>query len=157
MTETSDAKIRLKIGKIEFMAQGDREWLATQFDKVLELAPDLLSASDENGLLDEDVDEDASTDQNGEDVSKVPLAKFLKRCDANGNQVKRFLATALWLTERGTARPSTSDVSKALKDNHQSRLSNPSDCLSKNVAKGYCEKDGNKFFVTPDGRENLGQ
>ena len=36
------------------------------------------------------------------------------------------------------------------------KLSNPSDSLNSNVGKGYCEKDGKHFFVTPEGRQSLG-
>ncbi len=79
----------------------------------------------------------------------MSLAKFLDQKNAAKKQVERFLATAEWLTIRGTAKMSTGDVTKALKDSHLPRLANPSDCLNKNVSKGYCEKDGRKFFVTP--------
>ena len=51
---------------------------------------------------------------------------------------------------------STSEVTKALSENNQKGLSNPSDCLGKNVAKGFCERDGGQFFVTDAGREDLG-
>jgi hypothetical protein len=44
----------------------------------------------------------------------------------------------------------------ALAKNHQKRLANAADCLNKNVAKGYCEKTADGFFITPDGLKHLG-
>lgn len=72
-------------------------------------------------------------------------------------QVKKFLATAAWLTHRGQRMLSTGMISRALKDNQQRRLGNPSDCLGKNIAQGFCEKDGSNFFVTTEGWKNLGE
>ena len=85
------------------------------------------------------------------------LASYLSAQQAGTNQVKRFLATADWLRRKGVPALSTSAVSKALKDNHQARLGNPSDCLNQNVAKGFAEKDGKDFYITPEGLKSLGQ
>jgi len=89
-------------------------------------------------------------------ASKVSLATYLKDKNSSGNQVRRFLATAGWLSKRGNASLKSVDVAKALSENHQSKLSNPSDCLNQNVGKGHCEKKGDGFFVTPEGWEELG-
>jgi hypothetical protein len=86
----------------------------------------------------------------------VTLASHLKAKGAESNQVKRFLATADWLRMRGNEKLSTSLVSKALTDNQQKRLGNPSDSLNKNVAKGHCEKNGDDFYITPEGLKALG-
>ncbi|MGJ8629052.1 MAG: hypothetical protein ACSHXB_18990 [Sulfitobacter sp.] len=51
----------------------------------------------------------------------------------------------------------TAEISKSLKDNQQSKLSNPSECLNKNVGKGFCEKTSEGFFVTPEGWAELGE
>jgi len=85
------------------------------------------------------------------------LAAYLSAQQAGTNQVKRFLATADWLRRKGVPALSTAAVSKALKDNHQSKLGNPSDCLNQNVAKGFAEKDGKDFYITPEGLKSLGQ
>ena len=147
------AKIRFRLGQIQFFGEGDEKWVGVQLDKILEKATALQRNGDAN-------DEDTSK-RNGQEQAKPPansttLASFLQQKNATSNQVKRFLATAEWLTSRGSAKVSTSDVTKALKANHQGRLSNPAHCLNKNVAKGYCEKDGKQFFVTPEGRSSLG-
>jgi hypothetical protein len=51
----------------------------------------------------------------------------------------------------------TSAVAKALKENHQKRLANASDCLNQNTKKGFCEKSGKGFFITPEGLTHLGE
>ena len=70
-------------------------------------------------------------------------------------QLKKFLATAVWLSAKSDGLLTTSDVTQALRESHQKRLSNASDCLSKNVAKGFCQKDGRGFFVTPEGKKDI--
>jgi hypothetical protein len=84
------------------------------------------------------------------------LASYLSAQQAGTNQVKRFLATADWLRRKGASALSTAAVSKTLKENHQAKLGNPSDCLNQNVAKGFAEKDGKDFYITPEGLKSLG-
>ena len=154
-------KIEFKLGTIDFSGEGEEKWLAAQLDKVLENAADLLAVttSETEGEDEGDVENggDDPAPSGSSNGKSMPLAKYLQSCGATSNQIKRFLATAEWLTLRGTSKPTTREVSKALKDNHQPKLSNPADCLNKNVAKGHCEKDGKQFFVTPDGRKTLGK
>lgn len=85
------------------------------------------------------------------------LASFLKAKNATISQVNRFLATAAWLSLKGSTTIKTAEVSKALKDNQQKKLGNPADTLNQNVNKGFCEKDGEGFFITPEGWEELGE
>ena len=68
----------------------------------------------------------------------------------------KFLATAAWLHAKGSKRLTTADVSKALDDNNQGKLTNASDSLAKNVKKGYCEKSGRQFYVTDEGTKSAG-
>jgi hypothetical protein len=86
----------------------------------------------------------------------MSLAAFIKAKKGEKNQVTRFLATASWLTGRGADTLTSSAVAQALSDHHQRGLSNPADCLNKNVTKGHAEKrkDGS-FFITPEGLEVL--
>ena len=86
----------------------------------------------------------------------MSLAAFIKAKKGEKNQVTRFLATASWLTGRGVDALTSSAVAQALSDHHQRGLSNPADCLNKNVTKGHAEKrkDGS-FFITPEGLEAL--
>ncbi len=146
------AKIEFKLGGIYFSGEGDEAWVASQLDKILDKAPELLGTAPPD---DDPENKLPREDNGGGDAEVGSLAKYLQTKNAATNQMKRFLATAEWLNLRGQSRPATSDVTKALKDNHQSKLSNPADCLNKNVKKGNCEKAGKQFFVTSEGRKSL--
>jgi hypothetical protein len=132
--------------------KGDQEWVSKQLDKLLAQAPLLskLGEQPESGGPTPKTLGGAKTGQGG------TLASFLSSKNATTNQVAKFLATAGWLYLKGKQRMGTSDITKALKDNHQSRLGNPADCLNQNVRKGFCEKDGGEFFVTSEGLTHLG-
>lgn len=155
----SDTKIQLKLGAIEFSGEGDKEWLATQLDRLLERAPGLLAASAKvpqagggGGIAVADhapIALDAS-------VGSKTLATFLQEKNATTIQVRKFLATAVWLESKGQARITTHAITEALASSRQTRLGNPAECLNQNVAKGHCEKDGNSFFVTAEGKKSLG-
>lgn len=88
-------------------------------------------------------------------IAEKTLSTFLKEKNVTSNQVKKFLATAIWLEAKGKQRMTTGDVTKALKDSSQTRLGNPSDSLNQNVTKGFCEKDGKEFYVTEEGKNSL--
>ena len=152
----SDTKIQIKVGAVEFSGEGDQAWLALQLDKVLTKIPELLSIREiGSGSFDTEVGGKGNDSHSG----KIPknLALFLKDKNATTVQTKKFLATAAFLQLKGSARQTTTDVSRALKDSNQSKLNNPSDCLNQNVTKGFCEKDGDKgFFVTDAGMSELG-
>lgn len=146
----ADAKIEFQLGSISFLGEGDKDWVSEQLDKILEKAPDLLRIEPKHtsSLSSFPIDRES------EDFSET-LAIYLKSKNVTVNQNKRFLATAAWLRLRGQNRITTSDVSKALKNNNQIKLTNPSECLNQNVRKGYCEKDGKRFFVTDEGLVSL--
>jgi len=155
----SESKIQIKVGIVEFSGEGNQDWLAAQLDKILSKVPELLKieldspqGNSNNGAI--------SNNQNGNvgnSTSKLPnLASWLKEKNATTNQNKKFLATAAHLQLNGKTRLSTGDVGAALKNSNQSRLGNSSECLNQNVKKGHCEKDGNEFFVTVEGLEDLG-
>lgn len=148
----AQAKIDIRIGTIHFTGEGDEKWLSAQLDKLLERAGELASLSssgngDENGA---DVGDSSAPTSS---TAKIPLGTFLK--GVGSSQTKRFLATAVWLAGRGNKKPTTRDISKALSDNHQPKLTNPSQSLNDNVKQGYCEKDGRNFYVTPEGFDSL--
>ncbi len=152
-----EAKIEFTIGAISFTGEGDKDWVASQLDKILDKAPQLLKLTPEK-----QVEEVASSDSQhhaqmpqDEAIARTTLPSFLQEKGATRNQTKKFLATAVWLTAKGKTRLTTTDITQAIKESNQSRLGNPSDCLNKNVAKGYCEKDGREFFVTQEGKASL--
>lgn len=148
----ADAKVEIRVGEISFVGEGPEKWVAEQLDKVLEKVPDLAQLTPSQGEGAEDVG-----DSNGAKKQQVvTLAKFLEEKSVGKNQTKRFLATAEWLTLKGTTLLKTGDITHALRNAHQPKLNNASQCLNSNVTSGYCEKEGKQFFVTPDGRKSLG-
>jgi hypothetical protein len=150
----SEAKIDIKIGQIQFSGQGEQEWVAKQLDKIIaqaekliQLAPLQVPPGDGGG--------DRKHMEKDFTISRKTLPVFLSEKGATKNQVKKFLATAVWLEAKGQNRLQTRDVVAALKTANQSRLGNASDALKKNITKGFCEKDGTQFFVTDEGKKSL--
>jgi hypothetical protein len=146
----AQAKIEVKVGNICFSGEGDSAWLESQLDKLL--------ATAFNGT------EDSSSEDHHGVATKTPktgagagsLASFLKAKKATTNQVRKFLATACWLNLKGEDHLTTALVTKTFRENRQSKLTNPADCLNKNVGKGHCEKQGKTgFFVTDEGTSSL--
>ena len=128
----SEAKIEIKIGQIEFSGQGSQEWVAKQLDKILAKAEELVAivppaAQPPTDPHHQQMQGDAS-------IASKTLPAFLTDQGASKSQVKKFLATAIWLQGKGNRRVTTSQVTKALKDSNQSRLGNAADCLNKNVS-----------------------
>ncbi len=148
----SASNVTLSYGSVSFSAEGAEEWVSDQLDKILETASKLsqIPAPPQNG-------QKSPSGETGIDGPfTATLAGHIKAKNGEVNQVRRFLATADWLRLRKSEKLNTSAVAKALGDNHQKRLGNPSDCLNKNVSKGHCEKSGDDFFITPDGLKELG-
>ena len=146
-------ELNIRLGKLEFAGKGQQAWLAEQLKTVVAAIP-TMPAGDPEGP-----GERAGGDNSISSAAPkftASLASHIKSKGAEGNQLLRFLVTADWLRLRGTAPLTTAAVSKALTDNHQSRLANPADCLNKNVGKGFCEKINGGFYITPDGLKELG-
>jgi hypothetical protein len=81
-----------------------------------------------------------------------PLSHFIVDKKAAMNQVRKFLATAVFLSRSNkVSKLSTSMISRALKSYGIEMLQNASDCLNKNEKKGYCIKDGKEFIITENG------
>ena len=141
-------KIHIKVGNIEVDYEGSEDYLES---KLYELLDDVST------LAKQVPSENDGSDSNGKmnSVTSSTLVSFLKEKKAD-SQNQRFLATAEWLHQKGSKRIKTSDITKALRDSNQKRLGNASDILNKNVSKGFCEKEGKEFFVTPEGRKSLG-
>ena len=149
----SEAKVEIKVGQIEFSGEGEQKWVAEQLDKILTKAEGLIVVAPPT--------EQAPVEPQHKPMAKDPaiagktLPSFLGEKTASKNQVKKFLATAIWLEAKGKKRLATKEVAQALKASNQARLSNPANCLNRNVSKGYCEKDGQEFFVTQEGKKSL--
>lgn len=151
----ADAKIEIKVGAVSFTGEGDGKWLSDQLDKVLEKLPLLaeIKAAEPSG---------DGSENGGGHVAKPKisgtLAVYLKEKKATANQVRKFLATSVWLHDHDRREfLTTAEVSKALADAKQSELTNPAQSLNNNVTKGFCQKQGGRnFFVTDEGRNNIG-
>ncbi|WP_299049191.1 hypothetical protein [uncultured Tateyamaria sp.] len=147
-------KIEVSIGRMKFAGEGTQDWLSDQLEKILN------TLEKQPAFADEVAEETSSAVQQvGNQAGKQAvgsLANYLKSKNAASVQTKKFLATAGWLMKKGKTLVSTSDVTKALRENHQTKLGNPSESLNQNVSKGFCEKSGKEFFLTPEGWEELG-
>lgn len=147
----ADAKLEIKVGSISFSGEGDGKWLSDQFDKALKSIPALVQVAPPPSV---ERNTPPATPAAGR--ASGTLASFLKTKNASTHQIRKFLATAVWLHDReNRQRLGTGDITKALRENHQSRLTNAAECLNQNVRKGFCEKDGKQFFVTDEGRNEL--
>jgi predicted nucleic acid-binding Zn ribbon protein len=151
------AKIAFTLGSINFSGEGEETWISEQLDKIIEKAPDLIKIALETQATTQPatvVSQQVSA-LSDDTISSQTLPNFLRAKGASSPAARKFLATAIWLHAKGTNRLSTGDVTKALRDSNQTRLPNPSQSLSKNVSKGFIEKDGSQFFVTDEGRASL--
>lgn len=148
MTEKAPAKIDIKVGTISFTAEGEQSWLAEQLAKVLE-------AAQSAGAIQVTAETPAVPKAGAEVAFAISLGAFIKSKNAESNQVKRFLATAAWLEKRGADTLATASVTETLSKHRQKGLSNPAHCLNQNVTKGFCEKKGKEFFITPEGWASL--
>lgn len=153
----SNSKFELRIGDFSFSGEGEQEWLSKELDKVLEKSHALSEISAKltksSSLM--TVPDTPTNFVEGNEISKKPLATFLKEKGATTNQNMKFLATAAWVMSKGKSKVATADVTKSLQDAQQSRLGNAAECLNQNVKKGYCEKTGKEFYVTEEGRSAL--
>ena len=149
----ADAKIEIKVGEVSFVGEGTETWLAAQLEKVIKHLPDLVKVAPPTPPV----------DQHGGAHHRTPkpsgasgtLAEFMS-AHGKGSQPRQFLATAVWLDPDENKRLTTRDVSDALKNARQSKLSNPAQALNDNVRQGFCEKDGKQFYVTDKGRAEIG-
>lgn len=148
----SEAKIHIKIGQIQFSGEGEPDWVAKQLDKIVAQAEKLIQLAPPENPHDDGRHKPMEEDSG---IAKKTLPVFLNEKNATKNQVRKFLATAVWLESKGKQKLTTRDVSKALNDSKQTRIGNPADCLNQNVSKGHCEKDGKEFFVTDEGKNSL--
>lgn len=149
------AKIKIKLGNIEFSGTGEPDWVSEQLGIFLDRVEE-IPVSDIQPVNNPTSGSATGETANENQTQVSSLKRHLEERGALKNQNDRFLATADWLRRKGVTELTSSAISKALKENQQSRLGNASDCLNQNVGKGFCEKDGKTFFITPEGFEHLG-
>lgn len=155
MADKGQGKVEIKIGNLNFTAEGDQEWLGEQLSKVIKAAEAVVP----NEPIPVSTPGVNSAEVKGPTgASNESLASYLKAKGGETKQVQRFLATAGWLHRRGTTQLDPTAVANALSAHHQKRLANPADCLNQNCRKGLCEKtkDGH-FFITAEGWNALGE
>lgn len=148
----AEGKIQFQLGKLSFSGEGTEQWVASQLEFLLSKIPELTAIPS----LGDNLGDSDDSPKKGKPVQVGSLASHIKSKGGESIQTMRFLATADWLRLKGEKSLKTSMISKALQDNHQKKLANPADCLNKNVTKGYCEKAGEAFFITPEGKTALG-
>ena len=172
----AESKIDFSFDNLHFSCEGDKDWVETQLNQVLNRIPGLNKPEttvstgkvvSENAFVeDSSVLEEKEKSKRGrkakvvaeplvEEPSGDPLFEFLKEKNADKNQVKKFLATAVYLHSQGTEKFSTPMVSKTLKASHIEKLINASDCLNKNEKKGFCIKDEKEFILTETGIRSI--
>lgn len=144
------AKVQLTIGDLAFSGEGTEAWLEKQINKF-------LSASGESGEQGKTAGSPVKTTKAAKTAAGItlPLRTYLDEKKATANQVRKFLATAQWLHDKGQNRLKSADVIAALSAANQKKLGNAADCLNQNVGKGHCEKENGQFFVTDEGRAAL--
>ncbi|PHR71161.1 MAG: hypothetical protein COA67_06925 [Lutibacter sp.] len=152
----ANARIKFKIGNIEFVGEGEQDWVTEQLDKVLERIPSL--ATESKKIAPKAVVE---TPQVVKTTPKIDssnlenLSTFLRKRDAIDKQRRRFLGTAVWLQLKGQQMIKTKEVTDALRAARQIKITNPSHQLNQNISQGFCQKEGQGFYVTPQGVENI--
>ena len=150
----ADAKIEIKVGAVSFSGEGEGKWLSEQLDKVIEKLPLLASVAPAAPDSDE---KSGAHEQKSKKSNIGTLASFLAAKSAKTNKTRKFLATALWLHDStGVHRIGTGDVTKALSQHNQGSVGNASQCLVQNNKRGFTAKDGKQFYVTPEGRSEIG-
>lgn len=146
-------KIRIKVGAVEVDYEGAEAFLNKKLPDLISqlstLAEQVPEANDGGG------GSGGGGGGAGGGGKVGTLASFLKEAKVGNSATKRFLATAEWLHRKGTKELKTSDVTTAIRTNHQTRLGNASQCLNNNVNSGFCEKHGKTFYVTDEGRATL--
>jgi hypothetical protein len=156
----ADSKIEFSYDNLRFVCEGDKEWVEAQLNKVLDRIPGLNKAvrpvktETDNVRITEASKEKTLTKVKGvrgrkpkvvaeslkQEPSDNPLYEFLKDKKADKNQVRKFLATAVYLHSQGEEKFSSPQISKTIKNAGLEKLINASDCLNKNENRAQSEK-----------------
>ena len=184
----AESKIDFSFDNLHFSCEGDKDWVETQLNQILNRIPGLNKPEpfvkpekavkpekvkpssgkvvSEDVLIAEapvaEVKEKGKRGRKRKVVAEPlveeptsPLFEFLKEKNADKNQVKKFLATAVYMHSQGMEKFSTPLISKALKESSIEKLINASDCLNKNEKKEFCIKDEKEFILTEAGIRSI--
>ena len=165
----AESKIEFSYDNLHFNCEGDKDWVESQLNQILNRIPELNKLALAAITTAAEVVQIPQAQQVAtlpkvkgprgrkpkvvvetvqEEPAGDPLYEFLKEKRADKNQVKKFLATAVYLHSQGLEKFSTSLISKTLKNLGIEKLLNASDCLNKNEKKGFCIKDDKEFILT---------
>ncbi len=161
----ANARIEIKIGSIEFIGEGEQNWVTEQLDKILERTktietlikkePKIASTSQSISPSITSHPTDLFSTQKTSRTIPENLSTFLRKKDAVDKQRRKFLGAAVWLQLNGQQIIKTKEVTDALRAARQVKITNPSHQLNQNIAQGFCQKEGRGFYVTPQGVENI--
>ena len=143
----ANARIEFKIGNIEFVSEGEQEWVTDQLDKMLERLPN-LEAEGKKMPVKQVTQPVVASVQPTENTDLFTSQK-------TNRAIRKFLGTAVWLQSNGQQTIKTKEVTDALRSARQVKITNPSHQLNQNIAQGFCQKEGRGFYVTPQGIENI--
>lgn len=152
-------KLRITIGNFSVSYEGSDHRLEDGLAKLVkEISSVALDVKPMISNEPEIVESPSISDQSTSSTSADPLNVFLRKQNPT-TDVQKFLLTAVWVGLKNNKKTITiKDVTSALRDHTQSKLSNPSECLRSNIKKGNCVKEGTgQFYVTETGRESLSQ
>jgi hypothetical protein len=172
----SESKIEFSYDNLHFACEGDKDWVETQLNQVLNRIPGLNKSAPTVQTEPVEVIKIAEAPMQPtlnivkktrgrkpkvvvepvlQEPAGDPLFEFLKEKRADKNQVKKFLATAVYLHSQGEEKFSTPHISKTLKNAGIEKLLNASDCLNKNEKKGFCIKEDKEFVLTDLGIRSI--
>ncbi len=145
-----DTTLKFECDSFSIEFSGSEEFLESRLPAIVHELTSLSQPSGAAGPL-EGNDEQPS--------ANVPGLSAVLNGLSEGTQVNKFLAAAAWLqASRQTEQMRTGDVSRAMRKQRQIPPKNCSDCLNKNVQKGFCEILSRKpirFQVTAEGMEKV--
>ena len=155
----SNSKIEIKVGIVKFSGEGEQKWLSEQLDKILEKIPELLKLELRvpSNPADPIVTSKSTpkAPKKAGSVSKQSLSTFLKEKKPT-SKPDLFLATAIWIHDnQDKTRIQQKDINVELKKSSQVPILNLTQEFNRNVKKGYCVKDANSFYVTPEGQSQF--
>lgn len=179
----AESKIEFSYGNFHFACKGDTKWVEYQLNQMFIRFPELTGSglfnrsdkgkpSPENDVSKESLTKKSLATAGNErqkhkqvsgltgsadvdEYNRDPLFGFLRDKNADKNQVKKFLATAVYLHSQGMEKFSAPMISKSLDTAKLGKLINASDCLNKNEKKGFCIKDDKEFILTEAGIRSI--
>ena len=164
----ANGRLEFKIGKIEFVGEGEQDWVTEQLEKMLERIPGLTKQNNAISLNTESAKSVNPLESGQTTTNYTPsqpttspkaisenLSTFLRKKDCVDKQRRKFLGAAVWLQLKGKSIIKTKEVTDELKIARQIKITNPSHQLNQNISQGFCQKEGNGFYVTPEGVDNI--